>query len=277
MCPDWTEDIAGLAGLEEVRSQLEEWLAVVRAERARADLGMQISRPTWKNLIFTGGPGTGKSWVARSLAGTYRELGFVEGGQVLEAAAASMAGTTVRETRRLVNDAVGRALGQMLMITGAQAWRDMPDGGAAALTALYEELSAVRHRLVVVLTGEAAPVGELLAAHRPLTARFAAVVDFPGYMRGDLGAVFARLAAEAGFALGEGAQDRARVVLMNEAGRERGSARLAVSLLTMVTVAQARRIAKSGENAATIMRADIPDRLDRRFLGPDYWRPGQYL
>lgn len=32
-------------------------------------------------MVFTGAAGTGKSWVARSLAGTYRKLGFVKGGQ----------------------------------------------------------------------------------------------------------------------------------------------------------------------------------------------------
>ena len=100
-------DLEGFAGLKPVRDRFGEWLAVVRAERARAELGMTISRPTWKNLVFTGAAGTGKSWVAWSLAGTYRELGFVKGGQVLEAAAAGMTGWTVREIRQLVNEAVG--------------------------------------------------------------------------------------------------------------------------------------------------------------------------
>jgi hypothetical protein len=269
--------LGSLAGLKEARGQLEEWLAVVRAERARTDLGMKIVRPTWKNLVFTGGPGTGKSWAARALAVAYRELGFVEGGQVLEAAAAGMAGATVRETRRLVNETVGRALGRVLMITGTQAWQDMPDGGMAALTALYEELTAVRHGLVVVLAGEAGPVGELLAAHRPLAARFAAVVDFPGYEGCDLGAVFTRLADEAGFRLAEDAQARAAAVLNFEANGRPASARLAVSLLSMVIVAQTRRIAASSEDAVTITAADIPDQLDVRFRAPDHWRPGQYL
>lgn len=213
---------------------------VVRAERARAELGMTISRPAWKNLVFTGDAGTGKSHAARALASAYRELGFVKGGQVLEAAAAGMTGATVRETRHLVNEAAGRAMGRVLMITGAQAWRDLPYGGLTALRALYEELTAACHDLVVVLAGEAGPVGELLAAHRPLAARFAAVIDFPGYEPGDLGAVFARLAGEAGFVLGEGAQARVADVLRFEVGGQRGSARLAVAMLSIVTAAQAR-------------------------------------
>jgi len=261
----------------EVRAQLEEWLAVVRAERDRAASGMTISRPAWKNLVFAGAPGTGKSHAARAVAAAYHELGFTKGGQVVEAAAAGMAGWTVRETRQLVNEAIARAMGRVLMITGAQAWRDMRDGGAAALTALYEEMTAARHGLVVVLSGSAGPVAELLAGHRPLAARFAAVVSFPGYDPADLDAVFARLAADSGFVLGEGAQARAGAVLSGETGAGRGSARLAVDLLSMVTVAQARRIAADGGSPVTITAADIPGQLDDRFRAPDCWRPGQYL
>ena len=69
--------------------------------------------------------------------------------------------------------------------------------------------SAVRHDLVVLLAGQPGPVRELLEAHRPLAARFAAVIGFPGYEGRDLGAVFAWLAVEAGFRLGDGAQARA--------------------------------------------------------------------
>ena len=130
---------------------------------------------------------------------------------------------------------------------------------------------------MVVLSGSAGPVGELLAAHRALASRFAAVVSFPGYEPADLDAVFARLAAAAGFRLGEGAQARAASVLSSEVDAERGSARLAVDLLSMVTVAQARRIAADGGSPVTITAADIPGQLDARFRGPDCWRSGQYL
>jgi ATPase family associated with various cellular activities (AAA) len=127
----------GLAGLKEVRATLDEWLAVVRAERARAGTGVRITRPAWKNLVFTGGPGTGKSHAARVIASAYHEMGFVKGGQVLEVAAAGMAGWSARETRQLVNEAAGRPMGRVLMITGAQAWLSMPDGGAAVMAALW--------------------------------------------------------------------------------------------------------------------------------------------
>ena len=44
--PGSVPDLEGFAGLKPVRDRLGEWLAVVRAERARAERGMTISRPT---------------------------------------------------------------------------------------------------------------------------------------------------------------------------------------------------------------------------------------
>lgn len=54
-------ELAALPGLETVTEQLAPLIAVLRAEQARRQVGITIRRPAWKNLVFTGGPGTGKS------------------------------------------------------------------------------------------------------------------------------------------------------------------------------------------------------------------------
>lgn len=46
----------------------------------------------------------------------------------------------------------------------------MRDRAAAALAALYEEMTAAGHGLAVVLSGKADLVGKLLAEHRPRAA-----------------------------------------------------------------------------------------------------------
>ena len=60
--------LAALPGLETVTGQIADLIAVLRAEQARRQAGIEIRRPAWKNLVFTGGPGTGKSRAARALA-----------------------------------------------------------------------------------------------------------------------------------------------------------------------------------------------------------------
>ena len=87
-------DLAALPGLETVTEQLAGPIAVLRAEQARRQAGIEISRPAWKNLVFTGGPGSGKTRAARAVARVYHELGLLLYPNLREVAAADLAGTT---------------------------------------------------------------------------------------------------------------------------------------------------------------------------------------
>lgn len=57
------------------------------------------------NLVFTGGPGSGKSQTATAVGRAYRELGVLSGGHVSQMAAADLAGAGPEETGKLVGEA----------------------------------------------------------------------------------------------------------------------------------------------------------------------------
>ena len=57
--------LAGLPGLETVSEQLAGPIAVLRAKQARRRACAAVKRAAWKNLIFTGGPGVGKTRAAK--------------------------------------------------------------------------------------------------------------------------------------------------------------------------------------------------------------------
>lgn len=156
--------LAGLPGLEAVREQLAGAIAVVRAELARRDAGAAVARPTRKNLIFTGGPGSGKTRAAAAVGRIYRALGLLSSGHLTEVASADLAGATSHETGRLVRDAASRARGGVLLITDAHAYAGPRLGGQQVLRNLQEVLTERRDDLVVVLAGQAAPLGSLLGA-----------------------------------------------------------------------------------------------------------------
>jgi len=110
--PGTGEDPGGLdqlAGLEVVAGQLERWFAAVRAEQARRQAGAAITRPAWKNLVFAGGPGVGKSRAARAVARRYQDLGILAYGHVDEVAAADLAGPAPGDTAALIADAASCA------------------------------------------------------------------------------------------------------------------------------------------------------------------------
>jgi len=275
--------LAGLPGLETVAGQLGERIAVLRAEQARRQAGLAIKRPAWKNLLFTGGPGTGKSRAARAAARVYAELGLLSSGHADEVAAASVAGATPRETGVLVGETVRRAAGGIVMIPDAHTWCRLPDRGQQVLRRLYQELTEWRDDLAVILAGQASPLRSLLRASPPLAARFPAVIDFPGYTAAHLTAIFATLAGEAGFTLTPDAASKAAAVLAHAEGDHGpGNARLAARLLDQATASQARRVTAAAQTPdpatlSTIRAADIPGHIHPGDPPADDPWPGQYL
>ena len=281
------DELAALPGLEQVAGQIAPLIAVLRAEQARRRAGIEIRRPAWKNLVFTGGPGTGKSRAARAVAGLYQQLGLLSFGKLTEIAAADLAGATPRDTAVQVAEAV-RPTGDLRMITGADAWHALPGRGQQVLRCLYQAMThGHRHsptdELVVILAGQPGPLRDMLAAAPALAARFPAVIDFPGYTPAQLAGVFAVMAGEAGFTPTAEALAKAAAVLARaEAARASGNARLAVQLLNHAATAQARRITAAPQPPDTaalsaICAADIPSHLDPATPPAPGIRPGQYL
>lgn len=280
--------LSGLQGLEGVRSQLDDVIAVLEAEQVRRRAGLAVRRPAWKNLVFTGPPGSGKSLTAITVGQTYRKLGILSGGHLLQVAAADLMGAGPEETGKLMGEAARLAGGGILMISDAHAWERLPDRGHQVLRRLYEILSEscgmLNDDLAVILAGGAGPLRRLLHDIPQLAARFRAVIDFPGYAPGQLSAIFVTLADEAGLRLTTAARSKAAAVLAQaDSSHAPGNARLAVGLLNQATTAQARRVAATSprnQNAAalaTITEADIPDRLSPDMVPPDDDWPGQYL
>jgi hypothetical protein len=136
---------------------------------------------------------------SKAVTRIYTELGLLSFGHLHEIAAADLIGTTLQETGTLVAETIRRASGDLLMINDAHAWHGLPDHGRHLLRCLYKELTDSAGQLAVILAGKQGPLRDMLHANPALAARFPAVIDFPGYTAGQLAAIFATLAGEAGF------------------------------------------------------------------------------
>ena len=72
-----------LVGLTAVKAEIHRQAAVLRVEGLRKDAGLAAPTIT-RHMIFNGNPGTGKTTVARLVAGIYRALGLLSKGQLVE-------------------------------------------------------------------------------------------------------------------------------------------------------------------------------------------------
>jgi len=263
------DGLADLRGLEPVRAEVADVLAILKAEQSRRKAGSVVRRGAWKNLVFTGGAGSGKSRAAAAVGQAYRKLGLLDTGHVLEVAAADLVGASSGETGTLVAEALKPATGGILLINGAHDWYRLRDHGRQVSRRLYAQLSEYRNELgdgiAVIVAGQADPLLRWLHGYPPLAARFQAVIGFPGYTPEQLTAIFSTLAEEAGLRLTPGAVRKAAAVLDLAAGGDGpGNARLAVGLRDLATL-------------VTITETDIPQYLDPGQAAPDEDWSGLYL
>lgn len=261
-------ELAQLPGLEAVARQVSGLVAVARAERARQAAGVTLA-PAWKNAIFAGGPGSGKSRVAAVLAGLYKDVGVLSSGQLVEVTRADLSAPDSAQTSKIVGEAIERSLGGILFVSDAHIAGTPPGQDDQAIRQLEQFVSARRGGdLVIVLAGPAQALRQFRAARPRLAAMFPATVSFSGYTPRELAAIFAHRAGEAGLILAPQAAAKAGDVLARAASRAGGaSSRLAVRLLDLAAQSQAQRImtdvgsVAGAEVLRSIEARDVPDAL----------------
>ncbi|HEY2269234.1 MAG TPA: hypothetical protein VGI96_41915 [Streptosporangiaceae bacterium] len=224
------------------------------------------------------------SGTAIAIARLYCDLGVLHYGNLIEIPTADLPGATTRDTAAQIRESV-KVTGDLVMITGAHAWHDLPGHGQHILRCLYQILTEARKfhgdELAVILSGQAGPLRAMLHASPALAARFAMIIGFPGYTPAQLTAILQTPAAEAGLTLTPDAARKAAAVLADaENGHATGNARLAVQLLTQATTNQAQRITSSPQPfdpAALAAICDIPEHLPFPDPSARDQHPGQYL
>ncbi|WP_157610380.1 AAA family ATPase [Spirillospora albida] len=277
-------EIDRLVGLATVKEEVALLVAEARAERLRRDAGIPAARPT-RHMVFTGNPGTAKTTIARLLAAVYARLGLLSSGHLVEVTRADLIAEFVGQTAPRVRAAVDRALGGVLFVDEAYAlagrWRSGADFGHEAVAELLRLMEEHRSDLVVIVAGYEREMEEFLRSNPGLASRFPRVLRFPDYADDELVAIFAAMAARAGFGVEPGALDAVRRLLARTARDAHfGNAREMRNLLDRAVAVQAQRITTApgtldGAEVSTLRRADLEAAADGAAPGRD--GPGLYL
>jgi SpoVK/Ycf46/Vps4 family AAA+-type ATPase len=214
-------DLDALIGLAEVKSQVHRFAELLRVGllRKAADLkNAEISL----HLVFVGGPGTGKTTVARLFGRLYHTLGLLATDRVVEVTRADLVSGYVGQTAARTDAVVDGALDGVLFIDEAYALvhADSPgDFGGEAVAELLKRMEDDRERLAVIAAGYPREMRAFLDSNSGLASRFAETVEFADYSANELVEIFIAFATQADYGL----DAAARTALLEVVGAMRAA------------------------------------------------------
>lgn len=189
-CSNPFEELRSLIGLEKVKHEVESLGNLLRIQELRKTQGLKNTNISY-HCVFTGNPGTGKTTVARIVAGIYRELGILKKGHLVETDRSGLVAEYVGQTAPKTNKIIDQALDGVLFIDEAYSLIGGEDDfGAEAVATLLKRMEDDRDRLVVILAGYTDEIKEFIDSNPGLQSRFNRYIQFDDYSAEDLTSIF---------------------------------------------------------------------------------------
>ena len=257
-------ELDSLIGLDNVKEEVRSLINLIKVRALRKKHGLPLMDMSY-HMVFTGNPGTGKTTVARLVAGIYRELGILSKGTLVETDRSGLVAGYVGQTAIKVREVVEKALGGVLFIDEAYALSSTcsNDFGDEAIETLVKLMEDHRDDLVVIVAGYTDEMQTFLKSNTGLMSRFNRFITFDDYSDAELLEIMSSMADKAGFSLEPEALERvcAYIAGMDEnERREFGNARGIRNLFEKVVVHQANRVSALEEpDIEQLMKITVED------------------
>lgn len=261
----------GLVGLDAVRQEVFRQASYIHVQKLRAQQGLRVPKWPSRHLVFMGNPGTGKTTIARIIAGLYQRLGILKTEKIVETDRSGLVAPYIGQTALKTKSVVETALGGILFIDEAYALTRKGGGqdfGIEAIETLLKMMEDHRDDLVVIVAGYTGEMESFINANPGLSSRFNRYIRFPDYVPAELLKILLNFFAEHSYTLSEVTHAGLLSIFGREiqAQRERfGNARYVRNIFEKMIEAQAQRVYAlrnaSVEDLQQILLVDVEQAL----------------
>ena len=192
-----------LIGLDSVKESIRKLKAFALVNKENSDFNL--------HMTFCGNPGTGKTEVARIIAGILNENGLLPTAKVVETDRSGLVAAYVGQTALKTMERIEEAMGGVLFIDEAYALTQSEskgDYGHEAVATLIKAMEDYRGKFCVILAGYRNPIHEMIASNPGFRSRIQFHIDFPNYARNELGQIADLFLKNRGYSISNEALDR---------------------------------------------------------------------
>lgn len=241
------KELEDLVGLGRVKDEVRKLVELVKFNAARRAKGLPTGGMT-SHFVFTGNPGTGKTTVARIIAGIYRKLGILKKGHLVEVDRSRLVAGYIGQTAIQTNAVFDMAMDGALFIDEAYSLvaGGSSDYGAEAIATLLKRMEDARERVIVIVAGYSEEMQRFVRSNPGLESRFTKFIEFPDYTVDELVTIFDNIATANRFQCSSEAHEKVRNAIRGAAvdGHISGNARYVRNLFGEVRERMARRVMK---------------------------------
>ena len=258
------KDLNELVGLNNVKKMLTDLVDLIEFKKKSGSY-LKI-KDTNLHMVFLGNPGTGKTTVARMVAGILYNLDYIEQNKLIEVSAKDLIGQYVGQTAPKTMEVIEKALGGVLFIDEAYSLATKPGQATTfneeCIATLIQAMENYRDNLVVIFAGYTKEMDAFLKSNSGIISRIGYTLEFKDYTVDELIQILQSMFKKSGFIVDNKALEKARQIIEKYRHTEGfGNARFVRNLYEKSVIKHASNTKNETLKKAlkTITPADITD------------------
>ena len=205
-----------LVGLNSVKKVLNDLVNLMELKSKSGD-DLQIKNVNL-HMVFLGNPGTGKTTVARIVAGILYNLKYIRQNKLIEVSSKDLVGEYLGQTAPKTMSVVDRARGGVLFVDEAYSLATGGQGhnsayNEEAIATLIQAMENYRDDLVVIFAGYTKEMQDFLNANSGIVSRIGYTLEFEDYTIDELVAIFNQMMKKSGFIVSKEAEVRLKEII----------------------------------------------------------------